>query len=356
MTQTANALATSNTPATATKRPAQGAASHGLRALTMPFQRPSLAQSVAQIATSFGGFFATCTAMYLLAEQSFWLALLPSVIAAGFLVRIFIIQHDCGHDAFFKSRSANRVLGFICGLLTLTPFHAWKRQHAGHHGIWNNLDRRQSGVDIYSSCMTVSEYRALSPWRRRIYRATRHPVVSNLLLPPLVFLFLYRFPFDTPKARRRERQSVQLTNLALLTMVVGLGFLLGFDRVALVQLPVVALAGIIGVWLFSVQHRFELSQWRRQSGWRHESASMEGSSHLDLNPVLRWFTGNIGFHHIHHLNPKVPNYQLQACHEAHAELRTAPRLGLWAGLGQWRYALWDETAGRMVRYPKLAHP
>ncbi|MGF1626367.1 MAG: fatty acid desaturase [Alphaproteobacteria bacterium] len=326
----------------------------GLRALTAPFQAPQPAQSVAQIATSFGGFLIVCAAMYFTVAPSIWLTLGLSVLAAGFLVRIFIIQHDCGHGAFFRSRTANQVLGFICGLLTLTPYHSWKRQHAGHHGIWNNLDRRQSGVDIYSSCMTVAEYRALSRGRQFLYRIVRHPLVSNIVLPPVVFLFLYRFPFDTPKARRRERQSVYLTNVLIAAGVVGLGFLLGFDRVALVHVPIIVAASIIGVWLFSVQHRFERSAWRRQPVWTHEDASMEGSSHLDLPPVLRWFTGNIGFHHIHHLNPKVPNYRLQDCHQSDPDLQTAPRIGLWSALGQWRYALWDEVKGRMVDYREAA--
>lgn len=322
----------------------------GLRALTAPYQAPSIALSISQIATSFGGFLIVCAAMYMTVTPSIWLTFGLSIIAAGFLVRIFIIQHDCGHDAFFRSRLANKIVGFICGLLTLAPYDSWKRQHAGHHGIWNNLDRRQSGVDIYSSCMTVAEYAELSRWQKTCYRTTRHPLISNVLLPPFVFLLLYRFPFDLPKARRRERRSVYLTNIVVAGVMVGLGFLLGFGHVALVHIPIMIAASIIGVWLFSVQHRFERTEWRRQESWQHESAAMQGSSHLDLPPILRWFTGNIGFHHIHHLNPKVPNYRLQACHESHAELQTAPKIGFISGLGQWRYALWDEVQGRMVGY------
>lgn len=322
----------------------------GLRALTIPFQAPSIGSSAFQLATSLGGFLLVCAAMYASVTPSVWLTLLLSVLAAGFLVRIFILQHDCGHGSFFRSSKANKVVGFACGVLTLTPFQAWKRQHAGHHGIWNNLDRRQAGVDIYSTCMTVNEYRALGPWRRFGYRVTRHPLVANVLLPPIVFIMLYRFPFDTPKARRRERRSIHLTNVVVLAALVGLGFLLGFERVALVHIPIIVVASIIGVWLFSVQHRFERVQWLRQVNWSHERAAIDGSSFLDLPPVLRWFTGNIGFHHIHHLNPKVPNYRLRACHEANPELQVAPRLGLWAALGQWRFALWDEAQGRMVGF------
>ena len=165
--------------------------------VTKAFQAPILASSLGQLATSFGGFFATCTAMYLCLAVSLWITLPMSALAAGFLVRIFIIQHDCGHGSFFKSRWANELIGSLCSLMTLTPYAFWRRQHARHHGSWNNLDRRAaSGLDIYSSCMTVAEYRALGRWRRRLVRLTNHPIVANLLLPPLVFVILYRVPFD----------------------------------------------------------------------------------------------------------------------------------------------------------------
>ncbi|MEX0809275.1 MAG: fatty acid desaturase [Dongiaceae bacterium] len=319
------------------------------RSILNEFQVPSLARSIAQIATSFGGFIAVCAAMYLTAPISLWIALPLSLIAAGFLVRIFIIQHDCGHGSFFRSRRANRFAGWACSLLTLAPYASWRRHHAGHHRIWNNLDRRDNGVDIYSSCMTVTEYRALG-WRTRLlYRIARNPLVQNLLLPPLVFLVLYRVPFDSPKDWHRERAGVHLTNLALAVVIGGLFLLVGWE-VALVQIPVMVLASIIGVWLFSVQHRFEATFWARQENWSHEAASIEGSSHLRLPKLLQWFTGNIGLHHIHHLNPRIPNYRLQRCHDASPALQSAPELTLWQGLKQGRYALWDEDRGRMVPF------
>jgi len=320
-----------------------------------PFQSPILVESLGQFASSFGGFLCTCAAMYLTVGISYWITLPLAVVAAGFLVRIFIIQHDCGHGSFFRSRRANHALGLLCSLLTLTPFAAWRRQHAGHHRIWNDLDRRMSGVDLYSSCLTVAEYQALSPWRRRWYRLTRHPLVANLLLPPFIFLVLYRVPFDTPKDWRRERRAVYVTDLALLALIGGLGFVVGFDRVAAVQLPVMVVASIIGVWLFSVQHRFEHTRWVRHSDWRFSDAAMQGSSHLRLPRILRWFTGNIGFHHIHHLNPRIPNYRLQECHDANPMLQTAPVLTLWSGLKQVRFALWDAERGRMVSCRSVRH-
>ncbi|HEY4133886.1 MAG TPA: fatty acid desaturase [Alphaproteobacteria bacterium] len=307
-----------------------------------------------QIASSFGGFLATCAAMYAIAGYSSWLAVLLAPLAAGFLVRIFIIQHDCGHGAFFRAKRVNDTLGVLCSLITLAPYAAWKRQHAGHHGIWNNLDRRQSGLDIYSSCLTVAEYHALGPWARRGYRVMRHPLIANLLLPPVVFMLLYRFPFDTPAAWRREKRAVYLTDLALLAICLGLGFAFGFERMAVVQISVMACAAIIGVWLFSVQHRFENTHWARESDWTSDDAALHGSCYLRLPGILRWFTGNIGFHHIHHLNPRIPNYRLAACQKANPALHGTPTLSLGDGLRAWRYTLWDEERQRMVSFA-MAH-
>lgn len=324
-----------------------------LQRSTAPFQTPTLHESLSQIVTSFGGFILTCTGMYMLATQSYWLALLPAPLAALFLVRIFIIQHDCGHYSFFRSRRANNVTGFICGLLTLTPYTSWRRQHAGHHGIWNDLDRRQSGADIYSSCLTTQEYKALSPRQRWAYRTARHPLVANLLLPPLIFLVLYRLPFDMPRSWQRERRGVYLTNIALLGLLIGLGLLLGFERVALVQLPVMILAAIVGVWLFSVQHRSESTQWFRHDRWSAQAASLEGSTFLNLPRILRWFTGNIGYHHVHHLNPRVPNYRLKSCHEALPTLHGASQLSFRGGMRALWYVLWDEGREKMVTLRQL---
>ncbi|MEX2649961.1 MAG: fatty acid desaturase [Alphaproteobacteria bacterium] len=334
--------------------PAWGAGPRDLRAAVARFQAPILAKSIGQVATSLGCFAAVCAGMYLAIDVSVWIALALTPLAAAFLVRIFIIQHDCGHGAFFRSRAANSVLGALCSVLTLTPYLNWRRQHAGHHGVWNNLDRRQTGADIYSTCLTVSEYRALSPWRRRWHRMTRHPVVSNLLLPPLVFFVLYRWPFDAPKSWRRERWGVHLTNVAIAGVVVGLGLLIGFGRIAVVQLPVMMTASIIGVWLFSVQHRFEHTLWLRQGRWDASAAALRGSSYLRLPALLRWFTGNIGLHHIHHLNPRVPNYRLQECQDAIPALAEVPSLSLGAGLRAPRFTLWDEDRARMVTFREVA--
>ncbi|MSP81718.1 MAG: fatty acid desaturase [Alphaproteobacteria bacterium] len=321
-----------------------------VRVAVARFQSPSLGRSLTQSAVSLGCFLGVCGAMYWALGVSGWITAGLAPLAAFMLVRIFIIQHDCGHGSYFRSRHANLALGVVCGILTLTPYATWRRQHAGHHGVWNDLDRRQSGADIYSTCLTIAEYAALSPWRRRWYRLTRHPLVANILLPPLVFIVLYRLPFDAPASWRRERWGVHLTNLALGVLIVGLGLTIGFGKVVAVQLPVMVLASIIGVWLFSVQHRFAETTWARRERWDPTTAALRGASHLRLPPLLRWLTGSIGLHHIHHLNPRIPNYRLQDCPESNPFLDDAPKLTLWSGLMAVRFTLWDEGRGRMVTF------
>ena len=334
----------------ASAAPLRNSAGDDLRRCIAPFQTPSLRASLVQSFTSIGGYLGVCAAMYAIAEISYWMALALAPLAAGFLVRTFIIQHDCGHGAFFRSRRLNDALGFACSLFTLAPYLSWRRQHAGHHGIWNNLDRRDTGADIYSSCLTVEEYRSLGPWRRAFYRISRNPLVANLIVPPLVFLVLYRLPFDMPARWRRERRAVHLTNLALVALFGGVGLVLGFDRVVAVQLPIMVLASIIGVWLFTVQHRSDHIVWAREDQWDERTASLEGSTHLRLSPILQWFTGNIGLHHVHHLNPGIPNYRLQPCHDAVAELRDVPVMTLGKAFKAMFYVLWDERRQRMVTF------
>jgi omega-6 fatty acid desaturase (delta-12 desaturase) len=321
-----------------------------LLGMLAPYQMPILGRSLGQIATTFLPFFALMAAMYVAAHHSAWAGLVLALPAAGLVVRIFIIQHDCGHGAFFRSRAANDWMGRICSVVTLTPYANWRRQHANHHAVWNNLDRRSEGADIYSTCLTVREYQALGGMRRWFYRTVRHPLVAQLLLPPLVFMLLYRLPFDTPRSWRRERFSVWLTNAAIGLLVLSLILLLGAGPVLLVQLPTMTIASIVGVWIFSVQHRFERVLWARQEGWNATSAALYGSSHLKLPRWLQWFSGNIGFHHVHHLVPRVPNYRLEECHRACATWSgQVASLTLGQALRAPTFLLWDEERGRMVR-------
>jgi omega-6 fatty acid desaturase (delta-12 desaturase) len=322
------------------------------RKAAQAYEGAILRRSLWQMANSFLPFIAVSALMYWSLSWSYLVTAGLAFLAAGFVVRIFIIQHDCGHGSFFRSRWANDLVGALCSVVTFTPYLMWRRQHAGHHGNWNNLDKRLSGSDIYSGCLTVEEYRRLSAGRRWLYRMTQHPLISWVVLPPAVFLLLYRIPFDAPRTWRQERRAVYLTNLALAVVIVSLGLLVGFRSVALVQIPIIAIAATVGVWLFSVQHRFESALWARQQSWHPVSASLEGSSYLELPPILQWFTGNIGFHHIHHLNPRIPNYRLEECHKASPALRQVYVMKPWQGLRAWRAALWDEKTGRMVPFAR----
>ena len=292
--------------------------------------------------------------MYWSLRVSYLLTLCLAIPTGALLVRIFIIQHDCGHGSFFASRRVNDLVGMFCSVLTLTPYANWRRQHAGHHANWNNLDKRYSGRDIYSACLTVREYRRLPPLRRLLYRVSRHPMIAHVLIPPLVFLVLYRVPFDTPKHWRRERRAVYWTDLALVAVIGTLGLTVGFHAVLLVQLPVMIVTSIIGVALFAVQHRFEESLWTRQPEWSFADASLEGSSYLKLPKLLQWFTGNIGFHNVHHLAPRIPNYRLESCFRANRAFQEKPYVGLRGAIRSIRLALWDEDRNQLVSFKELA--
>lgn len=321
-----------------------------VRQVAATFARPNASRSALQLLTSFGPFFASCAAMYSVFPVSYLLTLALAVPTGALLVRIFIVQHDCGHGSFFASRRANAMVGRACSLITMTPFANWGRQHNLHHADWNNLDRTGGGADIYSSCLTVRGYLALSRWHRLLYRLPRHPLIANVVLPPLVFLLLYRVPFDTPRSWVRERRSVWLTNVALICLFGSLTIIFGWQEVLLIHLPIMVVASILGVWLFSLQHRFETARWTVKGEWSFVDAALEGSSWFNLPRALHWLTGNIGFHHVHHLNPRVPNYRLSAVHEVVRALHPVPPLSFWGGLAATFLTLWDEQRGRLVRF------
>jgi len=322
-----------------------------MRASLSQFQAPILQQSVGQLAVTLTAYVASLAAMYASVSISPWLTLALALPTAGFVVRLFIIQHDCGHGSYFRSRGANAWVGRLCSMATLTPYADWRRQHATHHAAWNNLDARHAGADIYSGCATLAEYQALRPWQRFGFRALRHPLVAQIILPPFIFLALYRVPFNTPAAWDRQHRSVIFTNIALLCLLGLMMWLFGVWAVMLVQVSVIVLASIAGVWLFSVQHRFEDAQWTREQAWTPASAALHGCSWLRLPRVLQWITGNIGFHHVHHLMPRVPNYRLQACHEATTAFAEVSVLSVMDAFRAPAFVLWDEASGRMVPFP-----
>jgi acyl-lipid omega-6 desaturase (Delta-12 desaturase) len=312
------------------------------------FQTASLRKARWQLLNSFVPYAALWFAMDRALLISYWVMFPIAILAAGFLVRIFIIFHDCGHGSFFKSIRANNATGAIAGLLLLTPYRHWRWQHALHHGTAGDLDRRGSG-DIWT--LTVQEYLASTRWRRLSYRLARNPLVLFVIAPLYVFVVHHRFAAST--APRRERRSVRWTNWALLGIAAVMSALIGFKSLLLIQLTVSALAGALGLWLFYVQHQFEGAFWARSAGWNYTDAALKGSSFYKLPRILQWFTGNIGFHHIHHLSPRIANYHLQQCHEADAFFHTIKPVTLLASLKFLTFRLWDEQRNMFVSFRYL---
>lgn len=328
-------------------RPAQVVTDDELRRLCSRFAHASWRRGVWQLGTTLPAF-AFLWWLMAWSVHSRWghgWTLLLAIPAAGLYVRLFVIQHDCGHGSFFGSRRANQCVGACLGLLTLFPFGYWKKTHAVHHATSGNLDRREVG-DIRT--LTVAEYQQRSAWGRLLYRCYRSMPVLLALGPTYQFLVKHRLPVGLPLSWRREWASV-LVNDLMLVIAVGLGVsLLDWRTLLLVQLPVVAIAGALGVWLFYVQHTYPGAYWSRRNRWNYIQAAVTGSSHYDLPRVLHWFTGNIGYHHIHHLAPRVPNYRLRAAFESNSLLQRAPRLTLRSSFGCARLKLWDEARGCMV--------
>jgi omega-6 fatty acid desaturase (delta-12 desaturase) len=300
---------------------------------------------VIDLATSVIPYLGLLSAMRSLLAVSVWLVLVVSVPAAGFLVRTYIVFHDCAHGSFLPWRKANELLGAACGLLVFTSFQRWRHQHAVHHASSGDLDRRGVG-DVLT--LTVAEYAALPRRRRLGYRLVRNPLVMFGLGPIWAMILAPRFV--SRSERPRIRRSVWRTNLALATAVGLLCWLLGWESFLLVEAPPALLAGSIGVWLFYIQHQFEDAYWQSSESWCYDAAALKGSSYLKLPKVLQFFTGNIGLHHVHHLSTRIPNYNLQRAHDAYPELRQVPTLSLWDGMKCVKLKLWDEERGRLVTF------
>ena len=324
----------------------------GWQAMVAKYQRPDVRKSVWQLINSFGGLFVMYILMVYSLQIGYWLTLLLAVPAAGFTVRIFIIQHDCGHGSFFPTRRANDTTGAICGAFTLVPYKYWRKNHAIHHAHHAELEERGTG-DIWT--LTVDEYLAAPWWKKAAYRAFRNPFFLFVVAPSVLFLILYRVPLAVERTwRNGERSSVWWTNLAILSLVTGASLLIGFWAVVAIQLPITIIAASVGTWLFYVQHQFERTYWEHTPEWSYTLAAMHGSSYYRLPKVLQWFTGNIGFHHIHHLSPRIPNYKLEQCHEENPLFQRVVQLTLWSSLKTVRLALWDEENHRLVTFSEAS--
>jgi acyl-lipid omega-6 desaturase (Delta-12 desaturase) len=280
----------------------------------------------------------------------YWLALLVAVPAAGFMVRLFMIQHDCGHGSFFHSRSVNDWVGRAIGPLTLTPYDAWRRNHAVHHASSGNLERRGIG-DVWT--LTVREYLALGRWRRFAYRLYRNPVVLFGLGPAYLFILQHRVPSDLRGSGKESWISAMATNMAIALIIVLMMWAVGVKSFLLVHLPITMMASSIGVWLFYVQHQFEDTYWAESTDWSQHEAALRGSSHYDLPGILRWFTANIGLHHVHHLSSRIPYYRLPRVLRDYPELIDVGRLTLTQSFACVRLVLWDEGAQRLVSFRDL---
>jgi omega-6 fatty acid desaturase (delta-12 desaturase) len=314
------------------------------------YARPDHRKAIWQLVNTFVPYIALWAVMVYCIQTGvpYWVTLALAVVAGGLLVRIFIISHDAGHGSFFASPKANEIVGYITGILTFTAYHSWRTSHAGHHATAGNLDRRGVG-DVWT--MTVAEYQ-VAPWRTRIsYRLFRNPVIMFGLGPIGSFLIAQRFP--RKGAKRRERVSVLITNLALLAIIVVASLTIGFWTYVAIQLPIILIGGALGIWLFYVQHNYEGVYWAHDEEWDPTKAALDGSSYYKLPKLFQWFTGNIGLHHIHHLRPRIPNYHLQACYDQVQAVQIVEPLTIRRSLKSLRMNLWDEDQQALVSFSSL---
>jgi omega-6 fatty acid desaturase (delta-12 desaturase) len=310
------------------------------------FQESDLRMSLWQMVNTIGPYFILWYLAYRSLEVSYLLTLAITFVTAMFVFRIFIIFHDCGHGSFFKSQRANDLVGILTGIITFTPYYAWRHSHAVHHASSGDLDRRGIG-DVWT--LTYEEYQALPRWKRIGYRLYRNPFVIFVIGPTIDFVVLQRLPSVNASEKPRERNSVHFTNAVLLAIFLLMGFTIGFKEYLLVQLPIIAFASSMGVWFFYVQHQYENAYWERHENWDFATAALHGSSYYQLPKLLQWFSGNIGFHHIHHLSPRIPNYKLEACHNRNEIFQIEP-LTLRTSLKSLHIRLYDEDRHKMIGY------
>ena len=316
--------------------------------IVMKYNKPDLRKSIWQICNSFIPYVLLWFAMYYSLSFPYWVTLLLSILASGFLIRLFIIFHDCGHGSFFRSRRANLIVGSIFGILAFTPYHKWHEQHKEHHATSGNLDKRGIG-DVWT--LTVDEYLNLSKRKQFVYRAFRYPFIMFTVGP--VYVVGVQNRITKKGMTRQERLNVYATNFILLLMAAGISLLIGIKAYLLIQLPIILISHSMGLWLFYVQHQFDDVSWERGSAWDYKTAAIHGSSFLKLPVLLQWFSGNIGFHHVHHLSPRIPNYNLARCHAENDLFSSVKPMALFSTFKTLRLSLWDEVRHQMVTFAVL---
>ncbi|MBW6459642.1 MAG: fatty acid desaturase [Bacteroidales bacterium] len=318
-------------------------ASPSWQAIITRYNNPRMSSSIWQMINSIIPYLLLWVLMIYTLNISFWLTLPITILAAGFLTRIFIIFHDCGHGSFFRSRKLNFIIGSVCGIFAFTPYHSWTDSHRAHHQTVGNLDKRGMG-DVWT--YTVREYKALSPMKRLGYRLYRHPLV--LLGIGGLFKFVISNRFTTRRMTWKQRLNIYFTNTIWAIIFAGMHLLIGWKAFLLIQLPVIYFASIGGVFLFYLQHQFDEVIWCRQEDWDYKTMAMDGSSFFKLPAILQWFTGNIGFHHVHHLGPTIPNYKLAKCHRENEIFRDIKPITLIESFKSLKIRFWDEDQQRVV--------
>ncbi|MBP1995992.1 fatty acid desaturase [Paenibacillus eucommiae] len=315
-----------------------------------PYEKSNLKASIWQLVNTLIPLVALWYLAYLSLSVSYFLTIALAICASGFVIRTFIIFHDCCHGSFFKNRTANEIVGTIAGVLTFVPYLQWKATHSIHHATSSNLDKRGIG-DVW--VMTIEEYISATPWQRLVYRVYRNPFVMFGLGPIFIFLFSYRL--NRKEAKRRERINTYITNTAIVVAYGLMCWAIGWQAFLMIQGTMFYVSGALGIWLFYVQHQFEDSYFENEEDWDYVKAAMDGSSYYKLPKILQWLTGNIGFHHVHHFSPRIPNYYLEELHDTKAPLQNVQTITLATSLKSLRFRLWDEQGKRFVSFRDIRH-
>ena len=311
------------------------------------YAKPSLWRSVWQIINSFIPYIGLWILIVLSLSVSYWLTAGLILLASGFLVRLFIIFHDCGHGSFFRSKKASRIVGSFFGILAFTPYDKWHNQHMKHHATVGNLDKRGVG-DVWT--MTKEEFLASDKQTKFKYKMYRNPFIMFGLGPLAVFLVTNRFTYKW--MTKKEKQNIWFTNLILVAIFIGIGFFIGFFTFLILQVLVLYIAAIAGFWLFYLQHQYEDVSWFRQEDWDFKTVALKGYSYIKFPKILQWFSGNIGFHHIHHMNARIPNYNLQKCYREFPVFQKVKPVTFLSSLKTLTFRLWDEKLHKLVGYSK----